>query len=225
MVDYWNITTRVIGGLIPNIEDSVKFNYIFLYILIAGFLSLTLCYVLHHRDEFWVKLDLFSKAAVSFLVGFFSYIIIELSYFFINIIRLGFTKDFNGDFSLNYFMFVLMILYSYLVIMYSRAFSKKQKGCDKFQILNYIRVSASFMCFLFALSSGTLSIIIVIFLMSAFKLYLLVILSFGIIFLYLAYSFLCGAINNLFDKHLAYDLHYFLKMITTKIRHRKKNLK
>ena len=155
-MDY-DIIMNAIGKISEGVNMSDIGN-ILLFCLIAGFLSLTSIYILLRKDENWVKMDIYSKAAASIIVGMMSYLVVILGTWLYNVIKLLITEKYD-DVVLTKSGFVFMILYSFLIICLLKKRNQNAK-IDKLQILKFIEFSSFLLISLFFLTAGLLFIAI-----------------------------------------------------------------
>lgn len=214
MQDYWNISATALNQLIGAGGDPFKFNYIFLYSLVAGFLSMTLYFVIWKRDTYWASLDGFSKAAVSIIVGSISYLWVTIFYLILRIMDSIIKQSFNSDLTLNYYGFVGMIMFPFVIITILDKVYKKKRKVDQFYVLSYFHVTSIliFSLFTFGVSLLFISNGIILSILT-FRWHLLIVILIGIILLYSSYCMLSLATKELIDKRLPCDCEYLINKI------------
>lgn len=215
MVDTWTLITNSTQLLIPKIQNPEEFSFLLLFMLVGGFLSLTLCYVLTKQDKKWMELEIFSKAGVSMIVGAMSYLVIHMAIFLWGILKLVFTQKGIGEIKLNYMGLIAMIIYAYLVIMLANRLKKKsRRNIDTFRVLEFFQVSASLATSFYFLSSAVLFGNLACLLKNFTPRWIPLVLGSGsLILFYSAYNFSYKVIEFFMGKKLPYTSHWLSKKI------------
>ncbi len=138
--------------LIPNIHSPEEMSLTIIFMLVAGFIALTLSFVITKRDKLWISLDSLTKGGLALLVGAVAYFVAIFSTLLYVITRSILYNEKDYLVKLNIFGFLIMIVYSFIIISFLHHNRTRKNGIDEFNILKFMEVSGYLIFFLFSLS-------------------------------------------------------------------------